>query len=139
MLEYQYIGAPISGYLIAGSLKFGIHSIKAKRLAFDLIGLGGMPSTHISMVSSPVFLIGLNKGFNSALFGLGLTLLMVVAIDAMDLRRKVGQHARVLKDTAQHDLISDLRTHIGHKPLEVVAGMMVGLCVAFAERYLVNL
>ena len=62
MNYYSYLITPFLAWLVAGCLKFLINSIKAKQLAFGLIGYGGLPSNHSAIVSSMVALIALRKG-----------------------------------------------------------------------------
>ena len=51
MVDLSYALIPAVAWLVAGSTKFVISSAKHKRLAFDLIGYGGMPSTHSAIDS----------------------------------------------------------------------------------------
>ncbi|CAG1021325.1 hypothetical protein MTYM_00924 [Methylococcales bacterium] len=133
-MSYVYVIAPVVGYLSAGGLKFAINSLKARNLAVSEIGLGGFPSTHTTVVSSILFLIGLREGLSSPLLGIAIALNLVVIIDAMDLRRKVGRHAHVINRLArlqQPDVSSPaLRERMGHSPLEVLGGFLTGLTVA---------
>jgi len=55
--DYIYLITPFAAWLVAGVMKFIVNSIKAKKLAFGLIGYGGLPSNHSAIVSSMVFLI----------------------------------------------------------------------------------
>lgn len=131
-MKYQYLLAPFFAYLVAGGLKFVINSIKARRLAFKQIGLGGMPSTHISIVSTMVMLVLLNKGVDSAAFGVALTFLAIVFIDARDLRIKVGKQAQLLNQLAeQQGLPARVRERMGHTRLEAIAGLLVGCVCGF--------
>jgi len=49
-------------WLVAEILKFLINSYKARRLASDLIGYGGLPSNHAAIVSSIALLIAQKEG-----------------------------------------------------------------------------
>jgi acid phosphatase family membrane protein YuiD len=44
-MDYSYLLTPLLAWLTAGSVKFLMNSMRARRLAFDLIGYGGLPST----------------------------------------------------------------------------------------------
>ncbi len=114
-------------YLLAGSTKFLANSARARRLAFDQIGLGGFPSTHTAIVSAPAWLIALNDGINTPAFAVALGIVMIVVIDAMDLRRKLERVNRILK-TQWPDFppAQALRDRIGHTPLQIAAGLVVG-------------
>ena|SRR5689334_8843779 len=127
-----YAAAPIIGYIGAGSLKFMINSVIAGRLTFNKIGLGGLPSTHTTIVASATALTGFSEGVGTPVFALALAVLMVVIIDAMDLRRKVGQHASALRRLMPDASTQQLRERVGHSPIEVVAGLALGTLIGAA-------
>ena len=127
MSSLAYVAAPILGYLAAGALKFALNSLPARRLAFDQIGLGGMPSTHTTIVASAAATIGFRDGLDHPAFAAAFALLVIVAIDATDLRRKVGAHASVLRTAFPDDpVVQRLRTRMGHSPMEILAGLALG-------------
>jgi hypothetical protein len=126
-LDLVYPAAPAVGYLAAGCLKFAVNCLRERRLAFDLIGLGGMPSTHTTIVVTAAALVGLREGIGSPVFAVALTLAVIVVIDAMDLRRKIGKHAAALRRLYPDDLeVQKLRERMGHSPAEVLAGVATG-------------
>lgn len=132
-MDYSYAVTPFLAWLIAGILKFIINSIKAKQLAFGLIGYGGLPSNHSAIVSSMAMLIVLKEGANHPAFGVVITLAFIVMLDANSLRREVGKHAAAINQLAaagpQH---TKLRERMGHTRLEIAAGILVGVGVATA-------
>ena len=87
LLDYIII-CPLA-FVLGGSLKFCINSIKLRNLAFDQIGLGNFPSTHISIVSSITWLVYFREGYSDPLLGVCLALLIIVTIDAIDTRKKI--------------------------------------------------
>ena len=68
-MDLSYLITPFFAWLVAGCAKFAINTLRAKRLAFDLIGYGGMPSNHSSIVSSAAAIIAFNLALNGALIG----------------------------------------------------------------------
>ena len=138
MNYYVYLLTPFLAWLIAGCLKFLINSMKAKKLAFGLIGYGGLPSNHSAIVSSMVTLIALKEGIDTPAFGVALTLAFIVMLDANSLRRAVGKHAveinKLAKDDPEYQL---LRERMGHTKIEILAGISVGLLVAFILFYFI--
>ncbi|WP_272946035.1 divergent PAP2 family protein [Vibrio mexicanus] len=56
-MDISYIVTPFFAWLLTGILKFFFNSITEKRLAFDLIGYGGFPSNHSSIVASSAAII----------------------------------------------------------------------------------
>ena len=131
IMDFSYALTPFLAWLVAGISKFIINSIKAKQLAFGLIGYGGLPSNHSAIVSSMAALIALKEGIDHPAFGVAVTLAFIVMLDANSLRRQVGKHAVAINKLAA--LTSDhqtLRERIGHTRLEIAAGIMVGIVVA---------
>lgn len=127
MRTWVYIVTPFVAWLIAGVIKFLINYLREKRLAFDLIGYGGMPSNHSAIVSSMASMVGIREGFDSAPFGVALTLVFIVTMDANSLRRAIGRHAAAINRLANGE--SSLRERMGHSKLEIIAGIFTG-CIA---------
>lgn len=118
-------------YLLAGSLKILINSLRAGKLAFGRIGLGGFPSTHTAIVSSAAWLIMLRQGVDTPAFCVALALVMVVVIDAMDLRRKLEKiHAVLKQEFPAAPAAQALRNRVGHSWIEVFGGFATGLAAA---------
>lgn len=130
-MDYSYLITPFMAWLVAGILKFIINSIKAKQLAFGLIGYGGLPSNHSAIVSSMAALIALKEGVGHPAFGVAITLAFIVMLDANSLRKQVGKHAVTINKLASGAVDHQtLRERMGHTPLEIVAGVAVGIVVA---------
>lgn len=104
-----------------------------------LLTTGGMPSSHSSLMTGTVFAIGLYHGFDSPIFALGVAITMIVTYDAAGVRRQAGIHAQrinVLFDELLQGHIfneKDLREVLGHTPLEVMGGILLGLIVATGQ------
>ena len=129
MNSWIYVAVPFVAWLIAGFLKFIINSFKNKRVAVDLVGYGGMPSNHSSIVSSVATLIGCTEGVDSPVFGLAITLVFIVIMDANGLRRAVGRHAAVINQLSGGGVV--LRELMGHTKLEIMAGLFLGMLIGF--------
>lgn len=134
--DMAYLLTPLLAWLVAGTSKFLINSIRAKSLAFEQIGYGGLPSNHTAIVSSMAFLIALREGIAHPAFGIAITIAFIVMLDASSLRRKVGQQAahinrlmRLMDKTG--DEFKPLRERMGHTPVEITAGVGVGFAVAW--------
>lgn len=134
-----YLITPFAAWLVAGCMKFVINSLKAGRLAFGLIGYGGLPSNHSAIVSSMVTLIALREGVGHPAFGVAVTLAFIVMLDAGSLRRQVGRQAEAINRLQQLSSAPDdalpakpLRERMGHSPLEIAAGVLTGCAVAWA-------
>lgn len=132
-MDLSYALTPFLAWLVAGVMKFSINSVKAKQLAFGLIGYGGLPSNHSAIVSSMAALIALKEGIGHPAFGVAVTLAFIVILDANSLRRQVGRHAVAINKLAAG--ASDhqaLRERMGHTRSEIAAGIVVGVMVAAA-------
>ena len=135
IMDVSYALTPFLAWLVAGTSKFIINSIKAKQLAFGLIGYGGFPSNHSAIVSSMAALIALREGVGHPAFGAAITLAFIVMLDASSLRRQVGRHAEVINKLAALGCDRQaLRERMGHTRLEIAAGVAVGVAVAVAVR-----
>lgn len=135
-----YIIAPFVGWVIAGGLKFLVNCVVARRAAFDRIGMGRLPSTHASIVCSTAMIVGLRDGFMAPVFGVALTVALIVIIDGLDLRRKVESHAIAvnrLREEVGGNTEAPLRERIGHRPHEILAGIVTGAACATAVHFLV--
>jgi len=139
-MDLSYALTPFLAWLVAGVSKFIINSIKARQLAFGLIGYGGLPSNHSAIVSSMAALIAFKEGIEHPAFGVAITVAFVVMLDANSLRRQVGKHAEAINKfaTVNSDYLV-LRERIGHTRLEIAAGIIVGIGVAAAVYVMLDL
>ena len=136
-----YFCLPFLAWGISGTLKFLINTLRARSLygGKRLIGYGGFPSTHTATFSSVVFFAGLRLGFDSPVFTLGLGALLILIMDAHNLRRKVGAQARVLNRLQRiidPEHVEPLRERMGHSFVEIAGGLAVGFDVAYGAQYL---
>jgi acid phosphatase family membrane protein YuiD len=131
IMDGSYALTPALAWFVAGVMKFCINSIRARQLAFGLIGYGGLPSNHSAIVSSTAALIALKEGIGHPAFGVAITLAFIVMLDANSLRQQIGRHAVAINRfaTADHP---PLRERMGHTQLEIAAGILVGIAVAGA-------
>ncbi len=129
-MDLSYFVTPFFAWLVAGCAKFAINTIKAKRFAFDLIGYGGLPSNHSSIVSSAAAIIAFNEGLQEPALVVALALAFIVILDASSLRQQVGKHAKAINTLNEGDSIPRLRERMGHTRLEIAAGIITGICSA---------
>ena len=130
----KYILLPFFAWVIAGGTKFLINTVRFGRDSRSLIGYGGFPSTHTTVLSSVVFFAGFQLGWQSPVFTLGLGALVILIIDAHGLRRKVGEQAAVLnrlqqKVDPEHVIL--LRERMGHAWLEIGGGLILGASLSW--------
>jgi acid phosphatase family membrane protein YuiD len=137
-MDISYLITPFCAWLVAGSIKFFINSICNCRLAFDLIGYGGMPSNHASITSSAVAIIIFKQGIEHPAVVVAMALAFIVMLDATSLRNQIGKHAQKINEISNNKHLK-LKTTIGHKITEIFAGICAGIFSAWIIYYvLVN-
>ncbi|XP_022158876.1 uncharacterized protein LOC111025341 [Momordica charantia] len=106
-----------------------------------MLGSGGMPSSHSATVASLAVAIGLQEGTGGPAFALALVLACVVMYDATGVRLHAGRQAELLNQIVcelppEHPVstVRPLRDSLGHTPLQVVAGALLGCIVAYLMR-----
>ncbi|MBR2499993.1 MAG: divergent PAP2 family protein [Clostridia bacterium] len=128
----------VIGWFVAQLLKVIFTLIQNKRLDLTrFIGSGGMPSSHTSFVIALTTSIGYQDGVTSSLFAISAVLSFVVMYDASGVRRATGTQAKVINklvDTYEESenieiFDGQLKELIGHSPLEVLAGAILGLFI----------
>jgi acid phosphatase family membrane protein YuiD len=132
-MEVTYLLAPLIGYLTAGSLNFAINTLRVGQWAFGNIGMGGMPSTHNTITSSTFFAIAFGESFFSPIAAVAFMVGIIVAIDSMDLRRKMEKHAILISTELgkTNDEAKNLVTKLGHRPIEVIVAWALGCTVGY--------
>ena len=137
ILQNKALIAGLVAWLMAQIIKLPLDYLRTRKWNWALlITTGGMPSSHSSLMTGTVFAIGLYEGFENPLFALGVAITMIVTYDAAGVRRQAGIHAQrinVLFNELLHGHIvteKDLREVLGHTPLEVAGGILLGLIVA---------
>lgn len=124
-------------WTIAQSVKVINGCFHEKRFNFRwFIGTGGMPSSHAAGVVALATVCGLEKGFDSVLFGLAAVFAIVTMFDAQGVRRETGQQAEILNkimdDLYWRGKIEEgrLKELIGHTPFQVFIGALLGCTAA---------
>ena len=95
-----------------------------------------MPSSHAAGVSALATSVGVTYGFDSALFAVVLTFTLIVLFDAQGVRLATGRQAEILNKMLD-DIYwkkkldeKELKELIGHTPIEVWAGMFLGIMIS---------
>jgi len=96
-----------------------------------------MPSAHSAAVVSLVVCVGKELGSSSPFFALSLLFAFITMFDAQTWRRSIGFQAKILNkimiDFQEGKKIREdrLRELVGHTPIEVFMGALVGVAVTF--------
>eukprot|EP00262_Sarcandra_glabra_P020480 TRINITY_DN815_c1_g1_i1.p1 TRINITY_DN815_c1_g1~~TRINITY_DN815_c1_g1_i1.p1 ORF type:complete len:172 (+),score=28.73 TRINITY_DN815_c1_g1_i1:258-773(+) len=106
-----------------------------------LLGSGGMPSSHSATVTALAVAIGFQEGTGGSSFALAVVLASIVMYDASGVRLHAGRQAELLNQIVcelppEHPLsnVRPLREPLGHTPLQVGAGALLGCIVSFLMR-----
>ena len=119
---------------------------------------GGMPSSHSASVTALIASLVIQHGWNSPLVAIAVTFGVIVMFDAMGVRRQSGEQGLVLnqliidlqnlklkdqqaKESLRREQQKDkhIKEYLGHKPLEVLFGMVTGVCIAYFVHFLMSL
>ena len=147
MYKYRYLLVPFTALVLCQLIKFLIESVKYKKIVIERLfnGSGGMPSTHTTFSISLTSFIGLELGITNPLFAIALIFTMIVCYDAIGVRYESGKQAEAINDLVE-DLILNakqklnykvLKEQLGHKPLEVLCGLVLGVTVSLIYFYLI--
>jgi acid phosphatase family membrane protein YuiD len=128
----------VLGWFSASIAKIIIILIKEKRFELrKLFASGGMPSSHSATVSALAIAVAKTNGLKSTSFAIAFIFAFIVMYDASGVRRAAGEQARILNhlvnNLSEHKpvyLKKNLKEFIGHTPLEVVVGALLGILIA---------
>ena len=136
--SFEIIFSAIFANLIAQIYKFAAYYVVNKKINIKILfQTGGMPSSHSSFMMGMTTSTGLVSGFDSVPFAIALIVSLVVMYDAAGLRRSVGRQAAVLNEIvaelfSEHPHLSTQRFRelLGHTPIEVFSGAILGFIIA---------
>ena len=140
-----FLIVPMLAWFTAQVLKTIIHAIINKKLDITrMCGDGGMPSGHSATVSSLAVLAALVYGCGSFQFAFAAVLAIIVCHDASGVRLQTGKQAEVLNDLIEIiDMLTTeklpevkLKEFVGHTPVQVAAGIIVGVVNALVWYYI---
>jgi acid phosphatase family membrane protein YuiD len=140
LFQNKALIAGIIAWAIAQLIKIPLDYLRTRRWNWALLfTTGGMPSSHSALVTATTLAIGLYYGFDNPVFALGVAFTMIVTYDAAGVRQQAGIHAQriniIFEELLRGHPISedDLREVLGHTPLEVTGGILLGLVVAISQ------
>lgn len=145
LITNPYLLTGLGSWFIAQVLKTIIHAVINKKIIWErMIGDGGMPSGHSATVTSLAAFAALRCGFGSFEFAISGILAVIVCHDAMGVRLETGKQAVILNELVEafqkisEEKISEekLKIFVGHTPLQVLAGMTLGILNAFFMNWI---
>ena len=138
LLANKILISGICGWTVAQVLKLIIHSVVTKDFSIErLFGDGGMPSGHSATVSAMATASYMIYGRGSFEFAVTVMLAIIVMHDAMGVRLETSKQAVVINQMVdlirnmgkKIDLEEKLKEFVGHTPIQVVAGSLLGILV----------
>ena len=146
LISNRFLLTGVFSWLLAQVLKTVIHAIINKKIVWErLIGDGGMPSAHSATVTSLAAISALSFGFDSFQFAVTALLAIIVCHDAMGVRLETGKQAIIInelikafEDLSKEDLPEvKLKEFVGHTPVQVLAGILIGIGNAFFMHFVI--
>lgn len=137
--------AAFLGFFFAQSAKVFTHYYTERKWDFTrLISSGGMPSSHTALVMGLTTAIGVLQGTNSPMFAISLVFSLIVMYDASGVRLHAGKQASVLNmiitelppDHPVSNSAGTLKDTLGHTPLQVAVGAVVGVLTGYLTALL---
>ena len=144
LLANRVLISGLVGWGAAQVLKTIIYALMHHTLDLTRIfGDGGMPSGHSATVSSLATAAALVYGLGSFEFAMAFIFAIVVCKDAMGVRLETGRQAVIINDIVEafNSLASEklpeakLKEFVGHTPLQVIAGILLGVANTFIMYY----
>ncbi|GFR46075.1 hypothetical protein Agub_g7544 [Astrephomene gubernaculifera] len=142
------VGLFVNGVLISAVVAFAIAQLSKVFTHYHyervwdwtrLVGSGGMPSSHTALIVALTTAIAVEDGTNSSLFAMCLVISLIVMYDATGVRLHAGRQATVLNiiiaEMPPDHPVQDsgrLRDSLGHTPVQVAVGALLGVVVGLA-------
>ena len=108
-----------------------------------VLSSGGMPSSHSAFVTCCAVTVGSLYGFDSGMFAVAAVMAIVVMYDACNVRRQSGEQAKAINlilqnwDNMTPELLGlQVKVLLGHTPLQVFFGALLGLLVSVIYGFL---
>ena len=145
-LTNPFLITSVSSWFIAQLIKTIIYAIINKKIDLTwMFSDGAMPSGHSATVSSLAVYSALACGTGSFRFAVTAILAIIVCHDATGVRRETGKQAVLLNELIKaFEVLSTeklpevkLKEFVGHTPVQVLAGILVGAANACVMYFLV--
>ncbi len=137
---YEALSSGLIAASIAQLIKVITYICTHKKINFKIFTTtGGMPSSHTAGVIALSTSVALIDGVDSLVFAVSMGLSLIVMQDASGVRRAAGKTAATLNRLVDEFVSKNqeikpyttLKELLGHTPLEVFCGMILGIIVSF--------
>lgn len=150
ILQNTPLWAALFSIFFAQFVKIPIHFLITKKIDWKLFtSTGGMPSSHSAAVTSLCTAIAFEAGLDSPLFAVATIFGVIVMFDATGVRFQAGQQAVIINQMRidfqlfveqtkgwahkkNEEKMEELKTLLGHKPIEVFMGALTGILISVA-------
>ena len=145
LITNPFLITGVSSWFMAQVLKTIIYMIINRKLDWGrMVGDGGMPSGHSATVTSVATLAGLVCGTGSFEFAISFVLAIIVCHDATGVRRETEKQAVLIDELVKAfaELSEEklpevkLKKFVGHTPVQVLAGITLGVANAVLMYFL---
>lgn len=149
LLNNKVLVCGVCGWAVAQVMKTVIYALVHREIRWErMVGDGGMPSGHSATVSAMAAASGIIYGFETFEFAVSCMLAIIVMHDAMGVRMETGKQGKVLNEMIEffrtegfveafkkNDKMyefweASLKEFVGHTPLQVVAGCILGILIS---------
>ena len=146
VLKNYTLLSSVYGWCVAQFAKILTGMLREERISIIrlLFSTGGMPSSHSAMTSALCVASGMEYGIGSFQFTISFVIAAIVMRDAAGVRKEVGKQAIII-NRMQEKLFSwpiddaTLKELVGHTPLQVLIGAIVGVVAALVMRLIVSI
>ena len=133
LIENKTLLAAVLAWFSAQVIKLILTLISEKKVDISrMYGAGGMPSSHSALVTAMTTGIGKIYGFDAPIFAVSCVFTMIVMYDAAGVRRAAGKQAKAINLLFMHTDLKfeeQLKELLGHTPLQVFCGAVLGIVV----------
>lgn len=133
--NYSLFLIPLIVAITCQAIKLATNSIKGDFNLKHFFDYGGMPSSHAAIVTSLALIIYIEDGSGSSAFALALILAILIIRDAVGIRRRIGNQAKVINQLVaklpsdEQKKYNHLLETVGHTVPEIAVGILYGITV----------
>ncbi len=145
LISNNIVICALLGWGLSQLAKLVLHLIIHKKLDLQQIfANGGMPSSHSATVIAAATSAAIAYGLGSAPFAITVILAVIVMNDAAGVRWQTGQLSKAIKKlwderSEKKELDIKLKDVMGHRPLEIIVGAVVGFVIAITYALIYRL
>ena len=144
-MAYPIVIIPVLVGCIVQLTKFMLSIIRHGKMEWKyLFGPGHMPSAHTAFVVSLVVVVARLDTIYSTNFAISFVFAYIVIYDALKIRTNIGYNGAVMNKLIKNipgikkEDYPPLKERVGHKPLEVLVGGIMGVILTVLLVFILN-